>query len=533
MKKSLILLVVLLILKFQSFCQQNIAEARAMGYGATVTIRGIVTNGPELGLSRYLQDVTAGLVAYSSSIISVDRGDSIQISGVLTNYNNLMEIDPVTSFIVFTGGKPLSDPQVITPGQMSEPYESELVRMNNVIFINGGGVFSGNTNYNITANGDTAQVRINNNSNLVGQIIPTGEVTLIGICSQFSYTNPNAGYQLLLRDMADIPDGYPSNQPDCSDLFISEYVEGSYNNKALEIYNPTNNTITFTDFYRLVRWANGSSSSDQDPLYVIPLVGAIGPNGVIVMIQDTNAPGQDTMIWPALRKKATYLAPYDYGGTTPGGNFAFWNGDDAISLQKKLNNGYWKDIDIFGEIGVRPTNWQGTYSPSGAWTNTKPYITGVGIYLTKGKTLVRKHTVQYGVDRNTMMHYGDSTTMGIPNSFYALLEYDSLPANFFDSLGFHRCSCYNNITAIMQPDDTPTLNLYPNPSNEKITIEFSEFPHATIVHLQLIQSDGQVMISQFIDGISTQIDISSFPTGVYIAKICMPKSIIIKKFIKQ
>jgi predicted extracellular nuclease len=29
----------------------------------------------------------------------------------------------------------------------------------------------------------------------------------------------------------------------CSDLFISEYVEGSGNNKALEIYNPTNAAI--------------------------------------------------------------------------------------------------------------------------------------------------------------------------------------------------------------------------------------------------------------------------------------------------
>jgi hypothetical protein len=29
----------------------------------------------------------------------------------------------------------------------------------------------------------------------------------------------------------------------CSDLFISEYVEGSGNNKAIEIYNPSTNSI--------------------------------------------------------------------------------------------------------------------------------------------------------------------------------------------------------------------------------------------------------------------------------------------------
>ncbi|MEI8226362.1 MAG: T9SS type A sorting domain-containing protein, partial [Bacteroidota bacterium] len=146
-----------------------------------------------------------------------------------------------------------------------------------------------------------------------------------------------------------------------------------------------------------------------------------------------------TMIWPALRKKATWLAPYDYGGTTPGGNVVFWNGDDAISLQKKQTNGNWKDIDIFGEIGVRPLDWQ--LGTTGAWTDTKPYWRGTGAYLTKDQTLIRKHTISYGIDRFAMNQYGDSITSGFPNSFNAFAEYDSMPSNFFDSLGFHYCSC--------------------------------------------------------------------------------------------
>ena len=169
-------------------------------------------------------------------------------------------------------------------------------------------------------------------------------------------------------------------QTDCSDIFISEYVEGWYNNKALELYNPTSAPIALENNYRMIRWSNGSTTSDQDPLYVLPLTDTIHPFQVMVIIQDTTKPGQDTMVWPALRKKATWLAPYDYGGTTPGGNFAFWNGDDAISLQKKQPNGTWKDIDIFGEIGVRPLDWQG--GTTGAWTDTKPYWRGTGAYLT-------------------------------------------------------------------------------------------------------------------------------------------------------
>jgi phosphatidylserine/phosphatidylglycerophosphate/cardiolipin synthase-like enzyme len=87
---------------------------------------------------------------------------------------------------------------------MKEQYEAMLLKMVNVTFANAGGIFAGNTNYNVTANGETCQVRVNNNSNLVGQIIPAGQVTIVGICSQFSYTNPAGGYQLLLRDKNDV-----------------------------------------------------------------------------------------------------------------------------------------------------------------------------------------------------------------------------------------------------------------------------------------------------------------------------------------
>lgn len=49
---------------------------------------------------------------------------------------------------------------------------------------------------------------------------------------------------------------YPT---DCSDLFISEYVEGSGNNKLLEIYNPTASPVSLAN-YRIRVYSNGSSS---------------------------------------------------------------------------------------------------------------------------------------------------------------------------------------------------------------------------------------------------------------------------------
>ena len=45
---------------------------------------------------------------------------------------------------------------------------------------------------------------------------------------------------------------------DCSELFISEYVEGPGNNNAIEIYNPTNASIDLTG-YSVNRYGNGAS----------------------------------------------------------------------------------------------------------------------------------------------------------------------------------------------------------------------------------------------------------------------------------
>ncbi len=304
---------------------------------------------------------------------------------------------------------------------------------------------------------------------------------------------------------------------DCSDLFISEYVEGWYNNKSLEIYNPTQNAITLDDQYRLIRWDNGKTTSDQDPLYVLPLTGSIASFGVMVIVQDTTKPGQDTMVWPELRKKATWLAPYDYGGTTPGGNCVFWNGDDAVSLQKKQNNGSWKDIDIFGEIGVRPLDWQG--GTTGAWTDTKPYWRGTGAYLTKDQTLIRRHNIKVGIDRVRMSHYGDSVTGGYPNSFYAFAEYDSMPANFFDSLGFHRCDCKTS-SGTGEPVSAKILTVQPNPvTNGQFTItsnrEIGSVELYTLVGQRVFQHQYKARLRQI------QVKTSQFPAGIYMVRVTL------------
>ena len=49
-------------------------------------------------------------------------------------------------------------------------------------------------------------------------------------------------------------------QGNCSELFFSEYIEGSSLNKGLEIYNPSMNTIDLSN-YSVKIFANGSSNA--------------------------------------------------------------------------------------------------------------------------------------------------------------------------------------------------------------------------------------------------------------------------------
>ena len=51
-----------------------------------------------------------------------------------------------------------------------------------------------------------------------------------------------------------------SSQNNCEDLFISEYVDGPYNNNAIEIYNPTSAAIDLSD-YVIKRYSNGDNNS--------------------------------------------------------------------------------------------------------------------------------------------------------------------------------------------------------------------------------------------------------------------------------
>lgn len=77
--------------------------------------------------------------------------------------------------------------------------------------------------------------------------------------------NPkSSGKDLLIDDASlmtndgGIVGGTEEPEPSSGELFISEYVEGSSNNKYIEIYNPAGQTVDLSG-YRLDIAANGKS----------------------------------------------------------------------------------------------------------------------------------------------------------------------------------------------------------------------------------------------------------------------------------
>jgi hypothetical protein len=202
--KKRILLMSAVLLSIVGFSQTDIATARTQGVGATVTVTGIVTNGDELGPIRYIEDATAGVALYDpTTLVGVVRGDEVTVTGVLVDYNGLLEMTPVNSSITNSIGN-LSTPQLVTPIQIGEATESELIQINNVIFNSGGSLFTAGS-HDFTSNAETGKVYIRAGSPLENSLIPMGPVTLIGISSQYTFSTPaNDGYQVLPRDSADI-----------------------------------------------------------------------------------------------------------------------------------------------------------------------------------------------------------------------------------------------------------------------------------------------------------------------------------------
>lgn len=267
----------------------------------------------------------------------------------------------------------------------------------------------------------------------------------------------------------------------CSELFISEIVEGSGNNKAMEIYNPTSSAVNLSN-YRIVRYSNGSTSGADS----LTLSGTLASLDVWVVangqtVSAPNSPACDT----ALQAMADQL-----GGAYPDPLYA--NGDDAICL---VRISPYAIIDIFGKIGE---------DPGSAWTDVFPYTSASGTWITLDHTLQRIPAITGGTTVN-------------PTAFNVLSEYDSLPENTWTGLGQHACNC-NNV-GITENNAGAQMSAFPNPTAGEFTINASE----KITRIEVLNTLGEVvLVKEYKAGdqqSSQRIDLSNMPGGMYMVQV--------------
>lgn len=135
-----------------------------------------------------------------------------------------------------------------------------------------------------------------------------------------------------------------------NDLFFSEYIEGSSNNKAIEIFNGTAQTVDLSQ-YTVELYSNGATAPGNS----FTLSGTL-ESGKVYIIANSSA----------------VAAIKDISNATA--TVTYFNGDDALLLK---HNG--TVIDSFGIVGQDPGSYWGT-----ATDNTTDH------------TLVRKSTITQG-----------------------------------------------------------------------------------------------------------------------------------------
>lgn len=169
-----------------------------------------------------------------------------------------------------------------------------------------------------------------------------------------------------------------------ADLFISEYIEGSSNNKAIELYNGTGEKVNLKE-YTLELYPNGATTPNTTLKF-----------SDISSVPETLESGQ-TFVIVNSSASASLKAQADLSHAVT--NF---NGDDALVLK---HNG--TVIDSLGQVGNDPgTSWG---------TSVK----------TAEQTLVRKSSVTAG-DTN------------ISDAFVPENEWDGYGQDYFDNIGLHK-----------------------------------------------------------------------------------------------
>ena len=165
------------------------------------------------------------------------------------------------------------------------------------------------------------------------------------------------------------PDPDPEPTPTGSELYISEYVEGSSNNKYLELYNPTDQAIDLSQYALDLNTNGGSNWSNDGSGFknYTELSGTLAAKSTIVY-KNANAEIYDG--------EATECSAVNFNGNDPIGLFK--NGK-LIDIVGTFNGGsadFAKDVTLRRKASVNAPST--TYNPNDWDELSKDDISGLG-----------------------------------------------------------------------------------------------------------------------------------------------------------
>jgi endonuclease I len=323
-----------------SYNNETVSITTTGATSKTVTCNGTVTT-PTLTVSTY---------AISGFAYMVGMGPSTELSfttGGTSLYSDLTINCPADYEISLVSDGSFGYSLSVTPVSNIVPSTTIYLRLKAGLAI---GTYN-NQEITVSASGATSQI-ISCSGNVTAGLPPDTPTALDA--TNITSSSFTAGWNEVANTSSYRLDVYTGSNNTATDLFISEYVEGSSNNKYIEIFNGTAETADLSD-YRLQLYSNGSAT----PTSNIQLSGTLA-SGACIVYKNSSA----TLTLPV--------------GVTATSNAAVnFNGDDALALYRISSSSF---VDIFGNMGEDPGTEWGT---SPLWTiNT---------------TLVRKNSVLSGV----------------------------------------------------------------------------------------------------------------------------------------
>ncbi len=354
----------------------------------TGLVSGTLTGG------YFLTTVTGGAwngIYVDDAVNTPSIGDEVSITGTVEEYNGFTRITSVSSFSTDSVSNTLPSPTVVATNALDEQYEGVLVQVQNVNVTSTPDTYNqwdvtdgtGNCEVDDLLYATTPDPQIGDDySSITGLVNYSYGVYDINPRSADDLVEPttpnvnpiaNAGTAYSATDLdldgwADVTlDASASSDSDGSivsyewswddgqvggegatDLFFSEYVEGSSNNKYLEIFNGTGAPVNL-ETYEVRLYSNGADSASNTQT----LSGTLADNDVYIISHASAALGVTANITSTV---------------------CYFNGDDTVAL---YHDGVL--IDCIGQIG---------FDPGSSW--------GSSPTTTSNCTLVRKVTVTDG-----------------------------------------------------------------------------------------------------------------------------------------